>query len=156
LMIFPGGDYRQWTAIGAQAVDDPATGTNSGICGVYIFVTGSTYTSNLTGATGGYLGGDPANNATTIDTPHDQNFDIIVWARFNTTDTDLDIQFAECNLTWTGNITATEPPDHIHKTGFNGTMMWVNFVWDNSDVGYDIIRNQKNIDISNINIKGYK
>jgi len=157
MTIFPGGiDHRQWTALGAQVVDDPATGENSGICGFYIFDTGSTYTSNLTSETEGYVSGGIGINATTIDMKHTVGQDLIVWARFNNTDSGLDIKFARCNLTWTGNITSTEAPDHTYVTHTSSNFMWVNFVWDNSDAGYTIERDEKNIDISNINIRGYK
>ena len=156
MMILPGGDHRKWTALGAQIVDDPAVGDNSGICGFYIFDTGSTYTSNLTSGTGGYHAGGSAINATNLDMPHSVPVDLIVWARFNDTDSGLDIQFARCNLTWVGNITSTTAPDHIHVTGTSSEMMWANFVWDNSNAGYEIARNQKDIPIDNINITGYK
>lgn len=155
LMIFP-GDHRQWTALGAQVVDDPTLGDNSGICGFYVFETGSTYTSNLTDATEGYVAGGQAINATNLDIKHTVGQDLIVWARFNDTDSGLDVQFTRCNMTWIGNITSDEAPDHTYVTGTNATMMWVNFVWDNSDAGYIINRNQKDIPIDDIIITGYK
>ena len=156
MMILPGGDHRQWTALGAQIVDDPALGDNSGICGFYVFETGSTYTANLTDATEGYVAGGQAINATNLDIKHSTASDLIVWARFNKTDSGLDLEFVDCNLTWIGNITGVTEPDHVYKTGENATMMWVNFVWDNSDAGYTIARNQKNIQIDGIGITGYK
>jgi hypothetical protein len=155
MVYLPGGDMRQWTVLGAQIVDDPTSGTNSGICGFYVFETGSTYTSNLTSGTDGYVAGGSAINATNLDINHTIGQDLIVWARFNDTDSGLDIQFAECNMTWVGNITADQAPDHIYVTG-TGDFMFVNFVWDNANAGYTITRNQKNIAIDDIVIKGYK
>ena len=149
-------DPRQWTVLGAQAVDDPAVGTNSGICGFYVFVTGSTYTSNLTNADAGYIAGGSAINATNLDVNHTIGQDLIVWARFNNTDSGLDVDFTRCNLTWTGNITGTTAPDHIYVTGDNASMMWVNFVWDNANAGYTVNRGQTGIAINDIIIKGYK
>ncbi|GAJ14820.1 unnamed protein product, partial [marine sediment metagenome] len=55
MMLLPGGDHRKWTVLGAQIVDDPEVGDNSGICGFYVFETGSTYTANLTSGDGGYM-----------------------------------------------------------------------------------------------------
>jgi len=156
MMFFPGGDHRKWTVLGAQIVDDPTLGDNSGICGFYIFETGSTYTSNLTSGTGGYLAGGSAINATNLDMPHSTATDLILWARFNDTDSGLDIQFARGNLSWVGNITADQAPDHIYVTATSAKFMYVNFVWDNSNAGYTINRNQKDIPIDNINITGYK
>lgn len=155
MMLFP-GDHRKWTVLATnESVPDPAAGENSGICGFYVFVKGSTYTSNLTEG-GGYFAGGTQVNATNLDIPHSTKFDLIVWARFNDTDSGLDIQFTRCNMTWTTNISSSDAPDHIHITGQNATMMWVNFVWDNSDVGFEINRNQKDIAIDDIIIKGYK
>jgi len=151
MMLFP-GDHRQWTVLGAQVVDDPAAGANSGICGFYVFEADSTYTANLTSGTGGYVSGGAAINATEIDFRHTVMQDLIVWARYNTTDSGLDVQFARCNMTWVGNITADQAPDQTHVTGTNATMMWVNFVWED----YTCTRNQKNIAIDDIIIKGYK
>ena len=156
LTIFPGGDHRKWTVLGAQIVDDPEVGDNSGICGFYVFETGSTYTSNLTSGTGGYLAGGSAINATNLDIPHSTATDMILWARFNDTDSGLDIQFARGNLSWVGNITSTTAPDHIYVTHTSATFMYVNFVWDNSNAGYEIARNQKDIPIDDIIITGYK
>jgi len=141
--------------LGAQIVDDPTLGDNSGICGFYVFDTGSTYTSNLTSGTGGYLAGGSAINATNLDIPHSTASDLILWARFNDTDSGLDVQFVRGNLTWVGNITGSTAPDHIHVIG-TGAFLWVNFVWDNSNAGYTINRNQKDIPIDDIIIKGYK
>ena len=155
VMAMMPGDNRQWTVLGAQIVDDPAVGTNSGICGFYVFETGSTYTSNLTSGTAGYLGGGSAINATDIDTPHSTAFDLIVWARFNDTDSDLEVSYTRCNITWTGNILSTDPPDHTYVIATGG-FLWVNYVWDESAVGYTITRNQKNVAIDDIIIKGYK
>lgn len=155
LMIFP-GDHRKWTVLGAQAVDDPAAGENSGICGFYVFETGSTYTANLTSGTTGYIDGGSAINATNLDVIHTIGLDLIVWARFNITDSGLSLAFILCNMTWIGNITGSTAPDHIYMTGDNASMMWVNFVWDNANAGYTVKRNQKNIAIDDIIIKGYK
>lgn len=151
-MMFMPGDHRQWTVLGAQTVDDAALGENSGICGFYVFLADSTYTSNLTGADPGYVSGGAAINATEIDFRHTVMQDLIVWTRFNTTDSGLDVQFARCNMTWTGNISAVDAPDQTHVTGTNATMMWVNFVWED----YTCARNQKDIAIDDIQIKGYK
>jgi len=153
--VFFSGDSRQWTVLGAQVVDDPAAGVNSGICGFYIFDTGSTYTSNLTSGTGGYIAGDEAIYATNLDIDHSTAFDIIVWARFNDTDSGLDVQFTRCNITWVGNVTGTTAPDATYVTG-TGSLMYVNYVWTNSAAGYEIARNQKNIAIDDIIIHGYK
>jgi len=155
MMIFP-GDNRSWTVLGAQTVDDPAAGTNSGICGFYVFETGSTYTANLTSGDAGYVGGGSAINATDIDVNHTIGLDLIVWARFNNTDSGLDVQFVRCNLTWTGNITSTTAPDHTYVISAEGDFLWVNFVWDNSDAGYTINRGQTGVAIDDIIIKGYK
>ena len=155
LMISP-GDNRQWTALGAQIVDDPAVGDNSGICGFYVFETGSTYTANLTSGTGGYIAGGAAINATNLDIKHSTASDLIVWARFNDTDSGLDVQFTRCNITWIGNITSSTAPDHTYVTATTGSFIFVNYVWDNSDSGYTIKRNQKDIPIDDITIKGYK
>ena len=152
----PGSDNRKWTAIGAQIVDDPTTGANSGICGFYVFDAGSTYTANLTSGTGGYIAGDAAINATELDVAHSTAFDIVVWARFNDTDSGLDVQFTRCNITWTGNVTGTTAPDATYVTGTSGSFIWVNYVWTNSAAGYEINRNQKDIPIDDIIIKGYK
>jgi len=152
LMMYSPIDNRQWTVLGAQVVDDPAAGANSGICGFYVFEADSTYTSNLTSGTGGYVSGGSAINATTIDFQHTVMQDLVVWARYNTTDSGLDVEFARCNMTWTGNISSSDPPDQTHVTGTNTTMMWVNFVWED----YTCTRNQKNIAIDDIIIKGYK
>ena len=149
-------DPRQWTVLGAQVVDDPAVGINSGICGFYVFETGSTYTSNLTSGTAGYIAGDSAINATNLDVNHTIGMDLILWGRFNNTDSGLDVQFARGNITWVGNITGSTAPDHTYVTGTNASMMWVNFVWDNANAGYTVNRNQKNIAIDDIIIKGYK
>ena len=146
----------QWTVLEAQIVDDPTTGTNSGICGFYVFETGSTYTSNLTSGTGGYIAGDSAINATNLDVDHTIGMDLIVWARFNDTDSGLDVDFTRCNLTWTGNITGTTAPDHTHVIYTGANFIYVNYVWDNSNAGYTINRNQQNIPIDDIIIKGYK
>jgi len=144
-------DSRQWTVLGAQAVDDPTTGANSGICGFYVFDAGSTYTANLTAGTGGYVSGGIGVNATTIDMKHTVLQDLIVWARFNVTDSGLDVQFTRCNVTWVGNITGSTAPDQTHVTG-TGTLMYVNYVWED----FTINRNQKNIAIDDIIIHGYK
>ena len=152
MMYLPGGDNRQWTALGAQIVDDPAAGDNSGICGFYVFDADSTYTSNLTSGTGGYVSGGSAINATEIDFKHTVMQDLIVWARFNNTDSGLDVQFTRCNITWTGNITGTTAPDQTHVTGTSGSFIWVNYVWED----YTCTRNQKDIPIDDIIIKGYK
>jgi len=149
-------DNRQWTVLGAQVVDDPAAGTNSGVCGVYVFVTGSTYSANLTSGTTGFIAGNEAINATNLDVNHTIGMDLILWGRFNTTDSDLDVQFARGNMTWTGNITGSTAPDHTYVTGTNATMMWVNFVWDNANAGYTVNRGQTGIAIDDIIIKGYK
>ena len=155
IMTLSINDSRQWTVLGAQIVDDPAVGDNSGICGFYVFTTGSTYTSNLTSGTEGYQAGGSAINSTNLDIPHSTALDLVVWVRYNDTDSGLDIQYAICNITWVGNITGTTAPDHIHVIA-TGSFLWVNFVWSNSDAGYTIARNQKNIPIDNIIIKGYK
>ena len=148
-------DNRQWTVLGAQIVDDPDVGDNSGICGFYVFETGSTYTSNLTSGTAGYVAGGSAINATNLDIKHTVAQDLIVWARFNDTDSGLSVEFVDCNLTWTGNITGVTAPDHTYVIATGG-FLWVNFVWDNSNAGYTIVRNQKSIRIDGITIKGYK
>ena len=155
LMFLP-GDNRSWVVLGAQTVDDPALGTNSGICGFYVFETGSTYTANLTNADAGYVAGDSAINATNLDINHTIGQDLIVWARFNNTDSGLDVQFTRCNMTWTGNITGTTGPDHTVVTATNATLIWVNFVWDNANAGYTVNRGQSGIAIDDIIIKGYK
>ena len=155
LMVLP-GDNRSWTVLGAQSVDDPAAGANSGICGFYIFDTGSTYTANLTAGTGGYLSGGSANNATNLDVPHGVAFDMIVWARFNNTDSGLDVQYTRCNVTWVGNITGSTAPDHTHVTATTASFIYVNYVWDNANAGYTVNRNQKNVAIDDIIIHGYK
>lgn len=155
LMFFP-VDNRKWTVLGAQIVDDPDVGDNSGICGFYIFETGSTYAANLTNATDGYLAGGSAINATNLDFPHSTNVDLILWARFNNTDSGLDVQFVRGNLTWIGNITGSTAPDHTYVTNTSAAFIFVNFVWDNSDAGYTIERNQKNIAIDNMHLTGFK
>jgi len=155
MMLLPGGDHRKWTVLGAQIVDDPTLGDNSGICGFYVFVTGSTYTANLTSGTEGYVAGGSAINSTNLDIKHSVAQDLILWARFNDTDSGLDIQFARGNLTWIGNITSDEAPDHTYVIATGG-FLWVNFVWDNAAAGYTITRNQKNIAIDDIKITGYK
>lgn len=155
-MMIYSGDHRQWTVLGAQIVDDAEAGTNSGICGFYVFETGSTYTSNLTSGDGGYVSGGAAINATEINFRHTVGQDLIVWARFNNTDSGLDVQFTRCNMTWTGNITSTTAPDHTHVTYSGPDFIFVNFVWDNSDAGYTCERDQKDIPIDDIIIKGYK
>ena len=155
MMLFP-GDHRQWTVLGAQIVDDSEAGNNSGICGFYVFETGSTYTSNLTNGTAGYVAGGAAINATNLDINHTIGQDLIVWARFNVTDSGLDVQFTRCNMTWIGNISSSGAPNHTYVTGTNATFMFVNYVWDNNNVGFTINRNQQNIAIDDIIIKGYK
>ena len=154
MMLFP--DYRQWTALGAQVVDDPDVGDNSGICGFYVFDTGSTYTANLTSGDGGYMAGGSAINATNLDIEHSHAFDLIVWARFNDTDSGLDVQFTRCNITWTGNITGSTAPDHTYVTYSGANFIFVNYVWDNAAAGYEINRNQKDVPIDDIIIHGYK
>lgn len=155
-MMYSPIDNRQWTVLGAQTVDDATSGANSGICGFYVFETGSTYTSNLTSGDGGYYAGGEAINATNLDMPHSTACDLILWARFNNTDTGLEVQYARGNMTWIGNITGTTEPDHTYVISTNATFMFVNFVWDNADAGYTIQRNQKDIAIDDIIIKGYK
>jgi len=145
-------DNRQWTVLGSQIVDDPTLGTNSGICGFYVFVANSTYTANLTSGTGGYVSGGSAINATNIDFMHTVMQDLIVWARINNTDCGLDVQFTRCNITWAGNITGTTAPDQTHVTGTSGSFIFVNYVWED----YTCTRNQKNIPIDDIIITGYK
>lgn len=152
MVFFPGGDHRKWTVLGAQVVDDPEAGDNSGTCGFYVFLADSTYTANLTSGDAGYVSGGSAINATNIDFQHTVMQDLIVWARYNVTDSGLDIQFARCNMTWTGNITADQAPDQIHVTHTSATFMYVNFVWED----YTCARNQKNIAIDDIIITGYK
>ena len=149
-------ERKQWVVLEAQIVDDPTTGTNSGICGFYVFETGSTYTSNLTSGTSGYVAGGSAINATNLDIKHTVGQDLIVWARFNDTDSGLDVDFTRCNLTWTGNITGTTAPDHTIVTYSGANFIYVNYVWDNSNAGYTINRNQKDIPIDDIILSGYK
>ncbi len=149
-------DQRQWTVLGAQAVDDPDLGDNSGICGFYVFETGSTYTANLTNADAGYVAGGSAINATNLDVNHTIGQDLILWARFNNTDSGLDVQFARGNITWVGNITGSTAPDHTYVTATTGSFIFVNFVWDNANAGYTVNRNQQGIAIDDIQIKGYK
>lgn len=156
LQMLPGVDNRQWTVLGAQIVDNPAAGTNSGICGFYVFLTGSTYTSNLTSGTGGYYSGGSAINATEIDFPHSTACDLIVWARINNTDSGLDVSFTSCNITWTGNITSSTAPDHTYVTATSATFIFVNYVWDNSNAGYTATRNEKDMEIEDITLKGFK
>jgi len=152
VITLPEMDYRKWTVIGSQTVDDPDLGENSGICGFYVFDTGSTYTSNLTSGTSGYQAGGTAINATELDIPYDTAVDLILWGRFNNTDSSLDVQFTIANTTWVGNITGSTPPDHTYVTATSATFIWVNFVWDNSDAGYTVNMNQKDIPIDNLNI----
>jgi len=149
-------ERTQWVILGDQIVDDPTTGTNSGICGFYVFETGSTYTSNLTSGTSGYVSGGSAINSTDLNIKHTVMQDLIVWARFNDTDSGLDVSFTRCNLSWTGNITSTTAPDHTIVTYSGDDMIYVNYVWDNSDTGYTSTRNQKKIPIDDIIIRGYK
>lgn len=155
MMLFP-GDNRSWTVLGAQIVDDPDVGDNSGICGFYVFETGSTYTANLTSGDAGYIAGGSAINATNLDVNHTIGQDLIIWARFNNTDSGLDVQFTRCNMTWTGNITGSTAPDHTYVTATTASFVFVNFVWDNSDAGYTINRGQTGVAIDDIIIKGYK
>jgi len=152
LMFFPGSDHRQWTVLGAQVVDDPTLGTNSGICGFYVFDADSTYTANLTSGTGGYYSGGSAINATNLDMQYTVMQDLVVWARFNVTDSGLDVSYTRCNMTWTGNITGSTAPDQTHVTGTGATFIWVNYVWED----YTCTRGQTGIAIDDIIIKGYK
>ena len=150
-VVLLSSDSRQWTVLGAQIVDDPTAGVNSGICGVYIFAADSVYTSNVTSGTAGYMAGGIAINATNLDIAHSTTFDLVVWARFDDTDSGLDVQFTRCNVTWVGNITGSTAPDQTHVTG-TGSLMYVNYVWED----FTIARNQKNIAIDDIIIHGYK
>jgi len=142
----------QWTVLEAQVVDDPTAGANSGICGFYVFLADSTYTANLTSGTGGYVAGGSAINATNLDIEHTVMQDLIVWARFNDTDSGLDVSFTRCNLTWTGNITGTTAPDQTQVIYTGANFIYVNYVWED----YTCNRNQKDIAIDDIIIKGYK
>ena len=145
---------RQWTVLGTgESVPNPATGTNSGICGFYVFNAGSTYADNLTAGTGGYYSGSNANNATNLDFQHTVNQDLIVFARINNTDCGLDISYTRCNMTCAAiGIGSSDAPDQTVEIASNASFIWVNFVWE--DV--TCTRGQTGIQISDIILKGYK
>ena len=146
-------ENRQWTVLGTgESVPDPATGTNSGICGFYVFVAGSSYVANLTSVTTGYVSGGAQVNCTNLNMNHTIMQDLIVWARFNVTDSGLDVSFTRCNMTWAGNITGSTAPDQTHVTGTGATFIWVNYVWED----YTCTRGQTGIAIDDITIHGYK
>lgn len=138
---------KPWTVVGSgENVPDPDVGTNSGICGFWVFETGSTYTGELTAADAGYIDGGSGVNATELtNVPHsdeaNSDFDLIVWVRYNNTDAGGDVSNTLCNITWDGNITSSTAPDHTYSW-VDGDWLMVNFVWDNSNSGYTIERGE--------------
>ena len=146
-----------WRIVGSgESVPDPGSGDNTGICGFWVFETGSTYTAELNTSDTGYIDGGYGVNATDLENiPHtdEPNSDLalIVWARFNTSDASGDVNNTKCNMTWTGNITGTTAPDHIYHWT-NGSFLHVNFVWDNANSGFTLQRSEQ-IEIQNIIIK---
>lgn len=146
-----------WSALGAEAVSDPDTGENSGICGVWIFELGhgNELTANVTAANASYIAGGEAINATALDIPHSTNFVIIIWIRGNTTDCNKEIDYLECNLTWSGTITGSTAPDYTYQITNASSFLFAHFVWTNSDAGYSLTRDQT-VELADIIAKGYK
>jgi hypothetical protein len=147
-----------WTVM-ADNVPDPEAGTNSGICGFWVFETGSTYTAELTDQIAGYIDGGIGVNGTNLNNiPHedeaDSDFDLIVWVRFNATDAGGEVSNTKTNVTWAGNISSSTPPDAVHTWTADG-FLHVNFVWNNGGSGFTLKRGQS-VEIEDIIAQAFR
>ena len=153
--VLPERDH--WSILGSgENVTDPETGTNSGICGIYLMELGSDVSANLTSGSTGYLSGGTEKNNTDLDCDYTKTFIIVVWARGNYTDTQECQQYFECNISSTAlSITGTTAPDATYNISNAGEFLWSNFAFTNGGSGYTISRNQKSVDLD-ILLKAWK